>query len=73
MFLNTFQHGVIMILHYSDEEEAMIAPICIPHEKKKKNPKKLLKNIQVTLKKFNKTALLCKFKTRLLHEQQIKT
>lgn len=34
LVLNTFQCGVIMILlHYSDGGEALIAPICIPHEK----------------------------------------
>lgn len=36
---NTFQCGVIMVLlHYSDWGEALIAPICIPHGGKK-NPK----------------------------------
>lgn len=49
--MNTLQCGVIMILHYSDGREALIAAIGILHEKT--NPSSLLKiSTSHVLKKF---------------------
>lgn len=64
-----------MILHYSDVGEALLAPICIPHEKQnKKNYKFTLKNFSSHNKKKFWTGLLycVNFKTQLLHELQMK-